>query len=97
MIDTLPERPDSLEEDYGLVVTLWQLVPDLRERLGLHSTHSSLAPSGDRLSGRTREPIRCGDLVVLAIILPGIYPRPYSPIASHRAIRRALKSTVATP
>lgn len=57
-IETLPERPDRLEEAYAMVVTLWRRVRDLREQLGLDSTNSSLPPSGDRRSGRTREPFR---------------------------------------
>lgn len=58
LIETLPERPDSLDEAYAMVVTLWQVVQDLREQLGLNSSNSSLPPSQDRLSGRTKEPFR---------------------------------------
>jgi hypothetical protein len=58
LIETLPERPDSLDEAYAMVVTLWQVVQDLREQLGLNSANSSLPPSQDRLSGRTKEPFR---------------------------------------
>jgi len=58
LIETLPERPNSLDEAYAMVVTLWQLVQDLREQLGLNSTNSSLPPSQDRLSGQTQERFR---------------------------------------
>jgi len=58
LIETLPERPDSLDEAYDLVVTWWRLVQDLREQLGLNSSNSSLPPSQDRLSGKTKERFR---------------------------------------
>jgi len=54
LIETLPERPNSLDEAYALVVALWHLVQDYREQLGLNSQNSSLPPSQDRLSGQAR-------------------------------------------
>jgi hypothetical protein len=58
LIETLPERPNSLDEAYAMVVALWQLVQDYREQLGLNSQNSSLPPSQDRLSGKTQERFR---------------------------------------
>jgi len=58
LLNTRPERPDSLDEADAIIQRLWELVQELREQLGLNSQNSSLPPSQDRLSGKAKERLR---------------------------------------
>jgi len=54
----LPERPETMDEAYDLIKTLWNAFQWSLERQGLHSGNSSIPPSQDRLSGRAKD-LRC--------------------------------------